>query len=75
MKPSKSGVIVTGKEWIHPDGSKQIYLDVIETGQKIDSSVLNWLFKLHLRTGISIKVQIDRGCNWYGPKEFFEVTK
>ena len=74
MKPNKSGVIVTGKEWTHPDGSKHLYLDVIETGKKIDSVVLNWLFKFNLRTGIPLSVQIDGGRNKYGTKEFLEAT-
>jgi hypothetical protein len=75
MKPNKAGVIVTGMGWDQPDGSKQVYLEVTETGKKIDSTVLNWLFKLHLRAGIPLKIQIDRGYNWYGPKEFIEATK
>jgi hypothetical protein len=75
MKPSKAGVIVTGKGWQHPDGSSQVYLEVVETGKKIDATVLNWLFKLHLRSGISMKIQISGGFNWYGSKEFFEGTR
>ena len=75
MKPNKAGVIITGMGWDRPDGSKQVYLEVTETGKKIDSTVLNWLFKLHLRAGIPLKIQIDRGYNWYGPKEFFQEAK
>jgi hypothetical protein len=75
MKPSESKVIITGGEWNHPDGSRRIFLDVVEMGQIINSSALNWLFKLHLKTQIPLRIQINRGHNWYGPKEFFEATK
>ncbi len=75
LKPNKAGVIVTGKEWQHPDGSTRVYLEVVETGKKIDSTVLNWLFKLHLRSNIPLKIQVDGGLNWYGTLDFFEATK
>ena len=75
MKPSDSGVILTGKQRESPDGSKQTYLEVLELGKKIDSTVLNWLFRLYLRTNIPIKVQIDGGYNWYGTTEFFQEVK
>ena len=74
MKPSESNVILTAREWTHPDGSKHAYLNVVEMGKKIDSSVLNWLFRLYLRTQIPMKIQIDGGLNWYGSQEFFEAT-
>jgi hypothetical protein len=75
MKPSDSGVILTGKQRDSPNGTKQTYLEVLELGKKIDSTVLNWLFRLYLRTSIPIKVQIDGGYNWYGTAEFFDTTK
>jgi len=75
MKPSKSGVILTGKQRDSPDGTKQTYLEVLELGKKIDSTVLNWLFRLYLRTGVPIKVQIDGGYNWYCTTEFFQEVK
>jgi len=74
MKPNKSNVIITRRDWDHPDGSKQMYLDVVEIGTKIDSTVLNWFFMFHLRTQIPLKIQIERGFNWYGSKEFIEAT-
>jgi hypothetical protein len=75
MKPSESNVIITGKQSEHPDGSKHVYLEVTEMGKKIDATVLNWLFRLYLRTNIPIKVQIGGGYNWYGTAEFFDTTK
>jgi hypothetical protein len=72
LKPSESGVIITAREWDHPDGSKQTYLDVVETGRKIDSSVLNWFFRLYLRTQIPLKIQIGGGQNLYGTEEFIK---
>jgi len=75
MKPSKSGVIITAKDWTHPDGSKQVFLEILEMGKKIDSTVLNWLFRTYLRTQVPMKIQIEGGYNWYGTNEFFEATK
>jgi hypothetical protein len=75
LKPNKSGVILTGKQKESPDGTIFQYLEVLELGKKIDSTVLNWLFRLYLRTNIPIKVQIDGGYNWYGTAEFFDTTK
>ena len=70
MKPSVSNVIITGKELEKPDGSKQIYLEVVEAGKKIDSRALNWLFRLHLRTKIPIRVQVEGFYNWYESPTF-----
>ena len=75
MKPSESGVIITTKDWTHPDGSKQVFLEILEMGKKIDSTVLNWLFRTYLRTQVPMKIQIEGGYNWYGTNEFFESTK
>ena len=75
MKPSESGVILTGKEWEDANGTKQVFLEVLEMGKKIDSTVLNWLFRLHLRTAIPMKIQIGGGHNLYGPAEFLIAIK
>jgi len=75
MKPSESGVIITTKDWTHPDGSKQVFLEILEMGKKIDSTVLNWLFRTYLRTQVPMKIQIGGGYNWYVTNEFFESTK
>jgi hypothetical protein len=73
MKPSKSGVILTGKQREGPDGTKQTYLEVLELGKKIDSTVLNWLFRLYLKTGVPMKIQIGGGYNLYGNDSFFDM--
>jgi hypothetical protein len=75
MKPSKSGVILAGKQRKGPDGSSQTYLEVLEMGKKIDATVLNWLFQLYLRTNVPMKIQIGGGYNWYGTTEFFDIAK
>ena len=72
MKPSKSGVIITAKDWTHPDGSKQIFLEILEMGKKIDSTVLNWLFQTYLRTQVPMKIQIGGGYNLYGNESFLK---
>ena len=75
MKPSESGVIISGKDWVDADGAKQVFLEVLEMGKKIDPTVLNWLFQLYLRTAIPMKIQIDGGHNLYGTAEFLNAIK
>lgn len=65
MKPSMSKVMVTRSTW---EGGE--YLTIWETGQKIDSVVLNWFFIYHLSIGIPMRIQISGGFFNYGPPEF-----
>jgi hypothetical protein len=65
MKPSLSNVIITQRTY------KDIkYLEVFETGQKMDSSALSWLVQYCLSNKINVKYQIDGGWNWIGSTEF-----
>ena len=70
-------------EWLKPNLSKVIivernndecgyYIEVFETGQKIDSTVLSWIFGYYLNTKINISVQISGGWINYGSKEFLK---
>lgn len=71
IKPNLSGVIITRREY----GDKKTYLEVLEMGKKIDSTVLNWLFVYHYTTDIPLRVQVNGGWTNFGPKEFLkEVT-
>jgi hypothetical protein len=68
MKPNLSGVIITSREY----KENKVYLEVYETGKKIDAEVLNWLFLYHYTTDIPLRVQVNGGWNNFGPQEFLE---
>lgn len=68
-------------EWLKPNLSKVIvvernyentgyYLEIYETGQKIDSTVLSWFFEYHLNTKTNMSIQIAGGWVHYGTNEF-----
>jgi len=67
-------------EWLKPDLSKVIlyrrtvgdleYVNVVETGVKIDSTVLNWIVLHALQSGLNIRYQVDGGFNYIGSPEF-----
>ena len=70
MKPSLSNIIIVPR---HIDDI--LYMDVIEAGSKIDSSILNWLFLYSLEKKINMRVQIGGGHHNYGSKEFQSVMQ
>jgi len=68
MKPSLSNVLITQRTI---RGIK--YLEVFETGQKIDSSALSWLIQYCLSKKINVKYQVGGGWNWVGSSEFSDA--
>jgi len=67
LKPSMSKVIVTKLNW-----SKGEYIKVKECGEKIDSSVLNWIYLYTQNNNINLAIEV--GGSWYfsGPEGFAE---
>ena len=72
-------------EWMRPDLSKVIltretingipYVSIKEAGQKIDSSILNWIFTQYAEDKFeNIRYQIDGGWNWMGSQEFVNAV-
>jgi hypothetical protein len=68
-------------EWLKPDVSNVIikidkingieYLNVVETGSKLDSTVLNWLIKQIVEGKyINVSYMLDGGENYLGRNEF-----
>lgn len=57
LKPSNSGVIITKR--IPPEGEEHAIYHVVETGKKMDSSVLNWLIHWALKNQVNIQYQIE----------------
>ena len=69
LKPNLSNVILT-KRTI---GDIE-YIDLVETGQKLDSSVLSWLFfKYSDGTFPNIAYRINNGLHYFGTQEFHEL--
>lgn len=70
-------------EWFKPNLSKVVinktktksgieYFEVYECGQKIDSSILNYLFSYVFKNQLNLSVQIDRMWNNIGSQEFLQ---
>ena len=55
FKPSVSKVIITGR---YDEKLNKEFIEVLEMGEKIDSSILSWLFQYFLKTKISMTIQI-----------------
>lgn len=68
MKPSLSNVIIVPR---HIDDI--LYMDVVEAGCKIDSSILNWLFMYTINKKHNLRVQVGSGYHNYGSKEFHDA--
>ena len=66
MKPNLSKVIaqkLTTKNGIS-------FYKIFECGQKIDSSVLNYLVLHALQNGVNMNIQVGGGWSNYGTQEF-----
>ena len=67
-------------EWLKPDLSHTImyrrmigeieYINVMETGVKIDSTILNWIVLHALQNGLNIRYMVNGGWNFIGSTEF-----
>jgi hypothetical protein len=70
-------------EWMKPSLSKVImywrsiedipYMSVVETGQQIDASVLNWIVQNALRAGFNVRYMVNGGWNLIGSTDFIEA--
>lgn len=70
LKPNQCGAILTESEI---NGIP--YLDVIEAGTKLDSSVLSWAIMQHINAGVNIRYMISGGKNWIGSREFVQAME
>lgn len=73
MRPDLSGVIICAKKWNYYD-EERIYFEVFETGRKIDSEVLAWLFDAHLNTKMPMVIYISGHPRAYGDEEFLSTV-
>jgi len=59
FRPDLSKVIVLNRQF---DGG--IWVEVLEAGQKMDSSVLSWILIWAVNNKKNIRYQVDGGWNW-----------
>ena len=69
MRPDLSNALVTKR--IHENIE---YFEIIECGQKMDSSVLSWLIVWALNNVKNLKYQIDGGFTKIGTEEFMKTS-
>ena len=71
MKPNLCKTIVVFRD---PgfEGITSPHYEVLECGQKIDSSVLNYIIQLSMYNGLNFKVQVAGSYYYYGSAEYLE---
>ena len=73
MKPNLSNVVIS-KRFAHvptQDGMRRFdYYDAIEAGNKMDSSVLNWLLRWAIDSKINLVYEVDGHPHALGDEEF-----
>lgn len=57
MKPNLSNVIITLRSIVN-NNKEYFYYDVIETGKKMESEVLNWIIHWALSSNINIRYEV-----------------
>ena len=70
MRPDLSDVIVNIRQF--DDGR---WVEVVEAGKKIDSSVLSWLLIWAANEKLNIRYQVDGGWFWIKNKPELTETK
>jgi hypothetical protein len=73
LRPDISKVVITRRNW--GDNNENLCWTVAESGQKIDSTILNWVY-MHISThNICANIEVDG--TWYqmGPPEFIDYIK
>lgn len=73
----------TMPSWMRPDKSKVIlvnreinnikYIEMMEAGQKVDSSILSWVLQTYLHNQINILYYVDGGINYFGSQDFLNA--
>ena len=73
LRPDISKVVITRRNW--GDNQQHLYWTVAESGQKIDSTILNWVY-MHISThNICASIEVDGMWYQFGPPEFADYIK
>ncbi len=71
MRPDKCGAIVTYQKL-----KEHEYVDIVECGKKLDSSILSWFFMAYAAGHVkNLCYMVDGGKNWIGTKEFIKAVE
>lgn len=65
LKPSTAKVIMSWKDW-----SNGGYLEVKECGEKMDSTVLNWIYIFAGQNDFNLAIEVAGSWYFRGPPEF-----
>jgi len=71
LKPDISNVIITKKTFMEDKSGS--YYQIIETGKKIDASVLNWIINWALKNQLNIHYQVDGKFHFMGTDTFHKL--
>lgn len=69
MRPDKSGVILTEKSFANID-----YMQMVETGRKVDSSILAKVLTYAFATGKNIEFVVDNETYHLGSNDFMKLV-
>lgn len=73
MRPDLSKVIIVEYRW--GNNNEKIFWSVVESGQKIDSLVLNWLYMYLSKHDICANIEVGGTFYQRGPAEFREYIE
>ncbi len=65
LKPARSKVIMSWKNWSNGE-----YLEVKECGEKMDSTVLNWIYIYAGQNDFNLAIEVAGSWYFRGPTEF-----
>jgi hypothetical protein len=71
MRPDKSGAII-----VYNTIKGHQFVDVVECGKHLDSTILSWFFMAYAAGQIkNLCYMVDGGKNWIGTKEFIAAIE
>lgn len=72
LKPNQSNVIITERTF---EGTDIKYLDVMEAGDKLDSSVLSWIIVHALSKKLNLRWYVSGAAHYFGDSEFLKLME
>jgi len=73
MKPELSKVVIVERNWGR--NLEHTFWNIIESNQKIDSVVLNWVYMYVSSRNICANIEVDGKFYQMGPPEFVEFMR
>lgn len=73
MKPELSKVVIIERNWGR--NLDQTYWNIVESNQKIDSVILNWVYMYVSSRNICANIEVDGKFYQMGPPEFVDFMR